>query len=120
MAGTRDRLRAALDDWLVSQQDLGALPESELRERFQPGGVSPTTQPPVVDFTATEGGWLAALRHPDPHISLGIRRSGGPEAGSWELYTEPVVVAEGETITAFAVRYGWLESPEVERVAGDA
>ena len=118
--GTRDRLRAALDDWLVSQQDLGALPESELRERFQPGGVAPITQPPVVDFTAADGGWVAALRHPDPHISMGIRRSGGPESGSWHLYTEPVVVGEGETITAFAVRYGWLESPEVKRVAGEA
>ena len=117
-AGTRDRLRAALDDWLANQQDLGALPESELRERFQPGGGSPMTPPPVVDLTEADGGWVAALSHPDPHISMGIRRSVGSESGVWELYTEPVAVGAGETITAFAVRYGWRESPEVERVAG--
>jgi len=119
-AGTRDRLRAALNDWLATQQDLGALPESELRERFQPGGVSPITPPPMVAFTEEDGGWVAALSHPDPHISMGIRRSVGSESGSWELYTEPVAVGAGETISAFAVRYGWLESPEVERVAGQS
>ncbi len=116
-AEARDRLRAALDGWLGAQQDVGALSESELRERFQPGGVSPITPPPVVDLTEVDGGWVAALSHPDPHISMGIRRSVGSESGPWELYTEPVAVAVGETITAFAVRYGWLESPEVERVA---
>ena len=117
-AGTRARLRAALDDWLAAQQDLGALPESELRERFQPGGVSPITPPPVVAFAEADDGWVAALSHQDPHISMGIRRFMGSEPGPWELYTEPIAVETGATITAYAVRYGWLESPQVERVAG--
>ena len=69
-------------------------------------------------FAEADGEWVATLSHQDPHISMGIRRSTESEPGSWELYTEPIAVEAGETITAFAVRYGWLESPQVERVAG--
>ena len=117
-AAVADRMRMALDEWLTTSDDLGAIPEDEMIERFRPGGTTPTTAVPIIEFSGDPGSPIVSLKHPDSYVSLGLRRSGGPRPGKWELYRNPVSIDPGETVTAFAVRYGWLESPEVERVAG--
>ena len=99
------RLRAALDRWLA-RGDLGLLPESELRERFWPGGEQPVTQPPAIEIAAGR----ATLRSATPGASLGYRIDGGP----WQLYTAPFPAPAAAHIEAKAVRYGWAESASTE------
>jgi arylsulfatase A-like enzyme len=96
------RLRAALDDWLEAGPDLGRLPESELRERFWPGGVQPRTATPVIEGDRS----TLSLRSPTPGASLGVRIGGE----AWQLYRGPFAVPPGVRVEAKAVRYGWEES----------
>ena len=43
------RMRAALDEWIVTTGDLGEIPEAELMQRFRPDGVYQTATPPAAD-----------------------------------------------------------------------
>jgi hypothetical protein len=110
-AATLDRLRSALDAWLARTEDWGAIPETELAELFWPGGVEPVTPPPSAQLqTAGAGRVRVALDCSEPGASLGYRVDGG----RWRLYSEPLELTDGDTLTAKAVRYGWKESDEVE------
>jgi arylsulfatase A-like enzyme len=110
-AATLDRLRSALDAWLARTEDLGSIPETELAERFWPGGVEPVTPPPLVEVQKAGAGEIrVSLTCSEPGASLGYRVDGG----RWRLYEEPLELRDGETLTARAVRYGWRESDEVE------
>ncbi|MEN8160372.1 MAG: sulfatase [Myxococcota bacterium] len=99
------RLRAALDAWLEAAPDLGLLAESELRERFWPGGEQPVTPPP--ELVAQDG--RAVVRSATPGASLGVRVG----EGEWQLYTGAAPVGPGVEVEARAVRYGWVESETV-------
>lgn len=99
---TLERMRAVLDRRLTSGQDLGLLPESELAERFWPGGEQPHTAAPVVE----RRGDAFHLSSTTEGASILWRRS---SAGAWTLYTGPVPAAEGP-VEATAVRYGFEES----------
>ena len=110
-AATLERLRSALDAWLARTEDWGAIPETELAERFWPGGVEPVTPPPSVEVQrAGAGGVRVSLTCSEPGASLGYRVDGG----RWRLYQEPLELRDGETLTAKAVRYGWRESDAVD------
>lgn len=113
----RKEMSGALERWLTTTDDLGMLPETQLVERFAPDGEPSVTAPPQLDLVLATDGWQATVTHADPHASLEIRRSGGAHPDKWELYRGPIVIEEGETLTAFAVRYGWLESVAVEKTA---
>jgi hypothetical protein len=108
---TLERLREALDAWLAGTKDLGAVPETELAERFWPGGVEPVTPPPSVEVQrAGAGAVRVTLACGEPGASLGYRVGDG----RWRLYQGPLELPEGEKLTAKAVRYGWRESDEVQ------
>jgi arylsulfatase A-like enzyme len=104
-AATLGRMRAALDDWLASHEDLGLLPEAELRARFSPDGVQPQTSAPAV---ALEANHVRA----EPTVegaSIELRIDGGP----WRLYTQPVRLEPGQVAGVRAQRHGWRASAPV-------
>lgn len=109
-AEERARLSGALDAWLASFEDLGLLPEEELRERFWPGGEEPQTPAPGVAF---DGQRRLTLTAPVPGASLGYRIQKGP----WQLYRGPVALPTEASVEARAVRYGWGASEAVARRA---
>jgi arylsulfatase A-like enzyme len=110
-AATLDRLRSALDAWLAQTEGWGAVPETEMAERFWPGGVEPVTPPPSVDVQRAGAGRVrVAMTCSEPGASLGYRVGGG----RWRLYTSPLDLPGGGALTAKAVRYGWSESDEIQ------
>ncbi|HEX9186360.1 MAG TPA: sulfatase/phosphatase domain-containing protein, partial [Vicinamibacteria bacterium] len=108
-----DRLRAALDAWLVEIGDRPGRSERELREEMWPGGTQPKTGAP-------------ALRAQDGRVSIECATEGaaiayqvdgrGLRPGHWRLYTEPFSAAKGAVVTAAANRVGWAPSAEVRFV----
>ncbi|MDQ0644215.1 sulfatase family protein [Microbacterium murale] len=123
---TKQRLSRALQDWRDEYGDLGAIPESELIERWRPGGVSPQTDAPVVTIDSgafvatatTEGASIAwTIDPPGPLGDLSdIELASGspvPDGRRWHLYTGPVTVAENESAWFGAWRLGYAPSDHV-------
>lgn len=123
-----ERLRGALDDWLTDVGDMGRIPESEMVQRWYPGGVQPQTACPVFipihdgnwgrtpanDSLSVPGPALLQLHCATQGASIAYRLDGDPD-GRWRLYTAPLRLQPGTTrIRAKAVRIGYRES--VERV----
>ena len=125
----RTRLRRALDDWLEDVGDMGMMPESEMVRRWYPDGEQPQTATPVLIpicedspgmDPAPEGG---TFRHP-VLLQLHCATQGASiaytfEPGDtphWLLYTEPLRLPRGQTITlrARAIRIGYRESEETQ------
>ncbi len=122
-----ERLRAVLDQWQINTNDLGDVPESQLVERWWPGGVQPETRPvwfipnapenrgkshiteTTVRFTApafvkfycaTQGASMAYKFEPG-------------ENARWLIYTGPIRLPKGKhTLRAQAIRYGYKQSKE--------
>lgn len=111
---TLTRLRGALDAWLASHDDQGAVAEEELVARFYPDGTQPETASPEINFSGNAGAIVVELSSATPGASLSYRRSGAGRPEHWELYTEPFAVNPGEQVEAIAVRYGWSESDATE------
>jgi len=107
-AGTLARMRAELDRHLAAHEDLGLLPEPEVRARFFPDGDQPETASPIISLVHDDGGASRAMLAPTtPSASIRYRVGRGP----WRLFSEPFAVEAGATIEARAARYGWAESP---------
>jgi N-sulfoglucosamine sulfohydrolase len=101
------RMREALKTWQADVEDLGALPEAALRERFWPGGRQPITGSVVMTVTPAERHSYIQLESPTQGASLGMQLDDGP----WLLYRAPFAVAPGTRVSAKAIRYGFAESP---------
>lgn len=103
-------MRAALDQWLKDNGDLGAIhPESKLvREKlWPPDGKQPTTDRPTGDLK--EG--MLTLACPTEGACIGWRRKG---ESSWHPYDNPVKVADAKgPIELVAHRIGYKPSPVV-------
>lgn len=107
------RMRAAHEEWIVATNDLGAVPEPQLAERFWPGGVQPDTAAPVI---APAGGSLAGpvtLTCATEGASIGYTLEAGDDA-HWLLYTGPIMLDAPGTLRVRAIRYGFAESAEVQ------
>ena len=98
------RMRVALSNWQRVVPDQGATDEAELAEKFWPSENQPTTSTPNVSLNSNSG--EVTLTATTDKASLGYRINGG----NWLLYTRPVTLLVGETLTAKSVRYGWEES----------
>ena len=96
----RQRMQSQLAQRLREIGDASNTLENDMVAEINPGGIVPTTAPPV--FNPTEG----VLEVETPGASIGYRLNDGP----WLLYSEPVRVESGDRLTAKAVRYGWQES----------
>ncbi len=107
------RMRAAHERWVADTGDLGAVPESELKERFWPGGVQPVTPPPSIEPAGGtfDGAVDVAIRSDVEGASLAYTLDPGDDA-HWLLYTRPVRLAAGGTLRARAVRYGWADGAD--------
>ena len=119
-------MRAELDRWQREVGDLGNVPESELSERFWPGGRQPATEAPYFvaygedDYCkcpiggvfglhfAVQGPALLQLISPTQGASMAFRLNDDPV---WKLYTGAIPLPAGEwKIAAKAVRIGFKES----------
>lgn len=102
-----ERLRAALDGWIDSVGDLGAIAEIDLVERMWPGRQQPETAPPVSTVEVqSETERRVSLSSATDGASIGYRIGNG----AWQLYTTPFVVDQNLPVEAKAIRYGYAES----------
>ena len=102
-----NEMREILLQWQEYTNDLGLVPEEEIRENMWPEGDQPATINPAIELTednkitigcATEG------------ASIGYKMDDGP----WMIYDKPIEAGNANKITAKAIRYGYKTSDEVE------
>jgi arylsulfatase A-like enzyme len=125
-AADLERLRSALVLWQQAYGDLGLIPESELIERWRPGGAPQVTEPPAVQIAggrivatcATEGasiGWTTDPPGSDEAPGVLSKVTGDPETGgrAWRLYTAPFPAPAEATLWFRAQRLGFQASADV-------
>ena len=111
-----ERMRKMHNRWLEETGDIGLIPEPEFDEMKRPGGILQKTAEP--QFTLLTGGPAVAVSCPSPGASIAYR-IGGKEKAGWKLYTQPVMLEEGQVLLAKACRIGFKDSDEVEFKLGD-
>jgi arylsulfatase A-like enzyme len=101
-------LRAECERWMEEIDDRGLMPESLFIETIWPGKVQPVTSPPVAE--RQDG--RVTLRSETEGASIGYQRLRGSEepGDSWEVYTEPIPLEDGERLVAVAHRLGYKPS----------
>jgi len=96
--------RAAMDDWLETYGDMGAIPERELiYDVFWKGDSQPVT-------ASVSAEWMEGRLHltcSTEGSSIVWRYKGEGNPDQWFLYVNPFVPAEGKTIEARANRIGF-------------
>jgi arylsulfatase A-like enzyme len=121
------RMSKVLDEWRLETGDLGGIPESQLKERFWPGGVQPKTSRPwfIPNASSNRGarhieGETAEFEYP-AMISFYCATEGASmvyttqegENPRWKLATGPLRLKRGRTLLrSRAIRYGYEESEE--------
>jgi uncharacterized sulfatase len=121
-----ERLRNALEQWQQAYGDLGMIPETELIERWRPGGLAQVTQPPTVQIVdgqlvatcATAGasiGWTTDPPAADHAPSQMGRITGDPTTGgrTWQLYSAPFIAPAGVKMWFRAHRLGFQASEDM-------
>jgi hypothetical protein len=106
-----ERMSGALAEWMERIGDDPLRPETELRESMWPGGVQPTTAAPAVSWT--EG--KIAIQCPTEGAAIAYQVDGegyGPD--HWLFYTGPFEAPAGSTVSATAIRVGYVQSGTVE------
>jgi hypothetical protein len=98
-------LRSELLRWMKEMDDKGLVPEPELLRTTYPHNKREQVEPPSM---SREGGRVAL----NSDVSIAYTLEAGEDA-HWLVYTEPVALAEGETLRAKAVRLGYEDSVEV-------
>lgn len=108
-----ERLESALDNWLNEVGDMGAIPETELVERFMPGGVQRITETPLIIKDKLKGMdfWTVTLSCGTEGASIAYTTETGEKA-HWKLYTGPVRIDKPCTVRTRAIRIGYRESDE--------
>ncbi|MFM7318905.1 MAG: chitobiase/beta-hexosaminidase C-terminal domain-containing protein, partial [bacterium] len=104
------RMRKAVKTWMDDIHDLGFVPEPTLNEQFRPGGRTQKTAPLAASSEAIGGKMKITLSCPTPGASIGWRKPGDPTK-AWRVYTGPIEMNAGETISAKACRIGFDDSP---------
>ena len=110
------QMSEAVDQWMDETGDMGGLPEAQMVERMWPGGVQPTTSPPVLRRFSPGGGTEAPvalrLHCKTQGASIAYTTDQG-ENPYWHLYHEPLVFNRPVTVRAKAIRYGYEPSEVV-------
>ncbi len=107
-ASTLERMRGAYAEWRRRVPDWSDEPEHEMMERMWPSRKKPRTEAPQFSY---KGNQILMI---SPTVGASIVYRVGE--GHWQVYREPVQVEEGDILRARAVRYGYAESEEVERI----
>ncbi len=110
-----ERMRSALDTWMSDVNDLGHIPEPELIERMEPGGIQPKTSEPVIfPKGGTHAGSVTVrLSCPTEGASIAYTTEEGNDP-HWFLYSGEIRVTRTAKIRARAIRIGYEESPEIQ------
>ncbi|HEU0173814.1 MAG TPA: sulfatase-like hydrolase/transferase [Blastocatellia bacterium] len=106
------QMRAALDKWQKETNDLGFVPESELRERMRPGGVWRQVAAPTLSQTAVGDAVKVKLTCATEGSSIAYTTDSG-EKPHWLLYTSELTLKRGVTLRFKACRLGYLDSQEI-------
>ena len=101
------RMRRAYEAFAERVTDWSEESEASMVGRMWPEGTQPQTRAPSIE--PRNGGVL--LRSKTPGASIAYRIGEGKE----RIYIEPFEVEPGTRITAWAVRYGYVESEEISK-----
>jgi N-sulfoglucosamine sulfohydrolase len=115
-AATLQRMREALQSWQKETEDLGLVPEPELRERMRPGGVWQTTSTPKLSPlpTAYTRPQKVTVNCSTDGASIVYTTDVKSRAAQWRLYTGPIAVDRTTTLRVRACRLGFKDSPDVQ------
>ncbi|MGA0556108.1 sulfatase-like hydrolase/transferase [Larkinella sp. VNQ87] len=103
------RLRREMDRWLTDTRDLGGVPEKELvRQWWQGRDEPPVTAAPTI---RQQGGRLV-FTCATPGASIAYKTADSPAGNSWQVYSEPLRLAQPTSVTAVAQRIGYSRSAE--------
>ena len=108
-------LRKALAHWQLDVGDKGFIPEHELINMMWPGMVQPETS--EVTFKSIGKGKIQ-LTSDTQGASITYCDEDEPGSSRWKLYSEPIRIENGKSISARAVRLGYKTS-EITRFVGD-
>ena len=97
-----NRMRAALDQWLLEVEDWSEQPEEEMVARFTHDGEQKKTLSPRVEFVDCQLNITAV----DQGSSLSYRF----DNEKWRLFTKPIAACDAKKVEIRAVRYGWQPS----------
>jgi N-sulfoglucosamine sulfohydrolase len=111
MRAILERMRAVHQNWVEDTGDLGAIPESDLAERYWPGGVRPVTASPLIDPPGGANPAAVSISCPTEGASIAFTLESDDDP-RWQLYTEPIRIEGDALLRARAVRYGYAESAE--------
>jgi N-sulfoglucosamine sulfohydrolase len=107
------RMRQALELWQKETKDLGAIPESDLRERMRPGGVWAQVSQPKITMAGAHSGAsvIVSLTCETPGASIAYTTETGNSA-RWKLYSQETTLKRPVSLRAKACRLGFIDSPE--------
>jgi arylsulfatase A-like enzyme len=99
-------MRAAMDEWLSTHKDYGAIPEKEMIKQMWNGQDHP---PVTAEVVIAKRGDKVVLSSATEGASIGYKifARGESGKGSWRVYTEPFAVAAGDTLQVIAQRIGY-------------
>lgn len=107
------RMRGVLAQWQKETNDLGLVPEDQLRERMRPGGVWAKVEKPVISETSTAADSMKLkITCPTKGASIAYTTEEGRNA-RWKLYTEDLTLKRTGILKVKACRLGYLDSDEV-------
>jgi len=109
------RMRAALEQWQKETNDLGLIPEDELKERMRPGGKWSVAAAPGISPNggAFPGPVTVRINCPTEGASIACTTESGEKA-RWQLYGKEIKLTKSATLRAKACRLGYRDSAEVQ------
>jgi uncharacterized sulfatase len=108
-------MRDTLTRWMKATNDLGLVPEDELKERMRPGGQWAVTAAPVITVSSGLGAGSAEMTITCPTHGASIAYTTEPgDKPNWQLYVKPVEISPGTRLRARACRLGYKDSPIVD------
>ena len=113
------RMRKVLDRWMKDINDQGLNKDGSLKTEKQlvwemwPGGVQPVTEKPQISLKNN----VATITCNTTGASIAYQINGkGLNEKHWFLYSAPVALNKGDTLTAVAIRIGYKQSEKSEIV----
>jgi hypothetical protein len=101
-------LSGAMDNWISTVGDMGAIEESKMVEEQWPGGVQPVTAAPTMVFK--NGKSTLSCTTAGASIAYKVFGKNSQEPAGWELYTKPFIKKGDQQVKAMAIRIGFAES----------
>lgn len=105
-------LRQKLVEWQEKYGDKGFIPETEMLRQMWPNLEQPVTEKPII--TSVDGALEVSCPTEGASIAYQLRDAEGENLyPGWQVYTEPLELAEGQTVVVMGERIGYAPSEEV-------